>query len=40
MEITTVGIDLAKTLFQVHGVNAHGTAAVKSTSARAGHGRS
>jgi transposase len=29
MEITTVGIDLAKTVFQVHGVNAHGTAAVK-----------
>ncbi len=24
MKITTVGIDLAKTVFQVHGVNEHG----------------
>jgi transposase len=25
MEVTTVGLDLAKRVFQVHGVNAEGT---------------
>src|SRR5258706_2934584 len=29
MKITTVGIDLAKNLFQVHGVNEHGKAVLK-----------
>lgn len=29
MKITTVGIDLAKTLFQVHGVNEHGKVVLK-----------
>ena len=29
MKITTVGIDLAKTLFQVRGVNEHGKAVLK-----------
>lgn len=29
MKITTVGIDLAKNVFQVHGVNEHGKAALK-----------
>jgi len=29
MKITTTGIDLAKTVFQVHGVDAHGKAGVK-----------
>ena len=29
MQITTVGIDLAKSAFQVHGVNEHGKNALK-----------
>jgi transposase len=29
MKITTIGIDLAKNTFQVHGVNAHGTVTVR-----------
>ena len=29
MKITTVGIDLAKNVFQVHGVNEHGKIALK-----------
>lgn len=29
MKITTVGIDLAKNVFQVHGVNEHGKVALK-----------
>ncbi|MDQ0625870.1 transposase [Paraburkholderia graminis] len=29
MKITTVGIDLAKNIFAVHGVNEHGTAMLK-----------
>ncbi len=29
MKITTIGIDLAKQVFQVHGVDAHGKAALK-----------
>lgn len=29
MNITTVGLDLAKNVFQVHGVNEHGKAVLK-----------
>jgi transposase len=29
MKITTVGIDLAKNVFQVHGVNEHGKTVLK-----------
>jgi transposase len=29
MKITTIGIDLAKEMFQVHGVDAHGKAALR-----------
>jgi hypothetical protein len=29
MKITTVGIDLAKNVFQVHGVNEHGKVVLK-----------
>jgi transposase len=29
MEITTIGVDLAKNVFQVHGMNAHGKAVVR-----------
>lgn len=29
MKITTVGIDLAKNVFQVHGIDEHGKAALK-----------
>lgn len=29
MKITTVGIDLAKNLFQLHGVNEHGKVVIK-----------
>lgn len=29
MQITTVGLDLAKNVFQVHGVNAHGKVVVR-----------
>lgn len=29
-EITTIGLDIAKHLFQVHGVNAAGNIAIKS----------
>jgi len=28
MKVTTIGLDLAKTVFQVHGVNEHGKARV------------
>ena len=35
MKITTVGIDLAKSVFQIHGVNEHGTAVVKKQLKRA-----
>ncbi|AME28123.1 Mobile element protein [Caballeronia sordidicola] len=31
MNITTIGIDLAKTVFAVHGVNEHGRAVLKKT---------
>ena len=31
MKITTVGIDLAKNVFQVHGVNGHGKAELKTS---------
>ena len=30
MEITTIGIDLAKNVFQVHGANARGKAVLRS----------
>ena len=29
MQITTIGLDLAKNVFQVHGVNAEGTVVVR-----------
>ena len=29
MKITTIGIDLAKEVFQIHGVNAHGKAVLR-----------
>ena len=29
MEITTIGVDLAKNVFQVHGMNAHGKTVVR-----------
>ena len=29
MKITTIQIDLAKSVFAIHGVNTHGTAALK-----------
>ena len=29
MKITTVGIDLAENVFQVHGINEHGKAVLK-----------
>jgi transposase len=29
MNITTIGIDLAKSVFQIHGVNQHGNVAIK-----------
>jgi transposase len=29
MQITTIGIDLAKAVFQVHGVDAHGKTVLK-----------
>ena len=35
MKITTMGIDLAKTIFQVHGVNEHGKVAVRKQLKRA-----
>lgn len=31
MDITTIGLDLAKTVFQVHGVDASGAVAVRKT---------
>ena len=34
MNITTVGIDLAKNVFSVHGVDAHGKAVLKKTLSR------
>lgn len=35
MDITTVGLDLAKTVFQVHGVDAHGKGLLRKTLKRA-----
>src|SRR5690348_6138126 len=35
MEVTTVGIDLAKSVFQVHGVDGHGRAVLKKQLRRA-----
>ena len=35
MEITTIGLDLAKNVFQVHGVNATGEVVVSKTLRRA-----
>ena len=35
MEITTIGIDLAKNVFQVHGMNAHGKTVVRKRLSRA-----
>ena len=32
MQITTVGLDLAKNVFQVHGVNRHGKVELRSNS--------
>lgn len=29
MEVTTLGIDVAKSIFQLHGVNAHGKVALQ-----------
>ena len=29
MKITTIGVDLAKEVFQIHGVNAHGKAVLR-----------
>ena len=38
-EITTIGLDLAKNIFQVHGVDETGTAVVvKTAAAQPGHG--
>ena len=34
-KVTTVGIDLAKNVFSLHGVDAHGKVALKSTVRRA-----
>lgn len=34
MDVTTVGIDLAKNVFSVHGVDAHGKVALKKTVSR------
>jgi transposase len=31
MKLTTIGIDLAKNVFQVHGVDAHGKVSLKKT---------
>jgi hypothetical protein len=39
MDITTIGLDLAKSIFQVHGVDANGRVVSRSTSGAAG-GRS
>ena len=38
MNITTIGIDLAKTVFAVHGVNEHGRAVLKKIETRSGYG--
>ena len=32
MKITTIGIDLAKSVFQLHGVDAHGKVGLSSSS--------
>ena len=34
MKITTVGIDLVKNLFQVHGIDEHGKAVLKMSTTR------
>jgi hypothetical protein len=34
MKVTTVGIDLAKNVFSVHGINEHGKAVLKRTFSR------
>lgn len=35
MEITTIGLDLAKSIFQVHGIDAEGKAVVRRSQRRA-----
>jgi len=35
MKITTIGIDLAKAVFQIHGVNEHGKVAMRKQLKRA-----
>jgi transposase len=35
MKITTIGLDLAKNVFQVHGVDEHGKAVLRKTLKRA-----
>jgi len=35
MKITTIGIDLAKNIFQIHGVDTHGKAALRKKLKRA-----
>jgi transposase len=35
MKITTIGIDLAKNIFQIHGVNEHGKVATRKKLKRA-----
>ena len=39
MKITTVGIDLAKNVFQVHGIDERGKAAIQTTRSWIGRGR-
>jgi hypothetical protein len=36
MKITTIGIDLAKSVFAVHGVNEHGSGTEESVETRSG----
>ncbi len=38
MKITTIGLDLAKSVIQVHGVNEHGKAGLKKTLKRGRYG--
>lgn len=40
MQITTVGLDLAKNVFQVHGVNEHGKVVLRKQLRFSGQGRS
>ncbi len=39
MEITTIGLDLAKSVFQVHGVDATGRVVVRKSARPMRHGR-